>query len=184
MRRFEIIGTRCSEMPPCERSGSLEPRQVVPSARWCRARRCVRRRRRGRRCGRPAARSARRPRFARQHQFDARQLAQPASDVARTAPRRQVDGRERAERAVMHDVGIGDRQDDARRARRRASRRAAPAGRRRSGVPSRVGLGVHAVVGGQRRPPRRARRARPDSRRSSRRSRWRLGVPGAALCWT
>ena len=41
----------------------------------------------------------------------ARSLREQRVDVG---ARRQIDRREGAERAVMHDIGIGDRQDDAR----------------------------------------------------------------------
>ena len=56
----------------------------------------------------------------------------PRIACASTLNARQIDRRERSERAVMHDVGIGDRQDHARVAARRASRRAGPADRSRS----------------------------------------------------
>ena len=59
--RLTMNGTTCSVSPPCERSGSVEPGEIVLLARWCRAP-CARSRSpRCRRCGRPAARSARRP---------------------------------------------------------------------------------------------------------------------------
>ncbi len=48
-----------------------------------------------------------------QHDLDAEQAAQAFRDVTDHVGR-QVDRRERTERAVVHDVGIGDRQDHAR----------------------------------------------------------------------
>ena len=60
-----------------------------------------------------------------------RSAARRATQRGAVAAVGQVDGRERAERAVVDDVRIGDRQDHARDCPRRASRRARPAGRSR-----------------------------------------------------
>ena len=64
-----------------------------------------------------------------QHDFDAGQCRDARCQRCRIGGRRQVDGRERAERAVVDDVRIGDRQDHARRAGAEPRRRARPAGR-------------------------------------------------------
>ena len=58
---------------------------------------------------------------------------------------------------------------------RRASRRARPADRSRSAC-RHPRLGVHAVIGGQRRSRSRCASSLPGSRPSSRRRRWRLGA--------
>ena len=128
--RLAISGTRCSETPPCERSGASRP------DRSCRSRLVPITVRRSETTTRSPTRSAR--------QLEARAglVARAARGRCRAAlrcarrhrraatGRRQIDGRERAERAVMDDVGIGDRQDHARRARAVPARRAGPAGTR------------------------------------------------------
>ena len=125
---------------------------------------------------------------------DALDRLQPASSASASAPVRQIDGRERAERAVMRHVRIGDRQDDARLARRRATRRAAPGDRSRR---ARRPRGACRSCRGRRSararsPPRRARRhsgrasrrsrSRPPSRAPpcAARSRWSTGTSGPA----
>ena len=132
--RLAISGTRCSEMPPCERSGASSP------DRSCRARRRAEHReplgdddeiadaiRRQLEAG-----AGRRARAAR---LDAGQRGKPRADVGDVRAGGQIDGRERAQRAVMHDVRIGDRQDHARCVLRRTTRRARPAERRCCGRP-------------------------------------------------
>ena len=84
-----------------------------------------------------------------EHRLHPRQLREPLDGVLDARAFRQVDGGERAERAVVDDVGIGDRQDHARPA--RAQPRVEHILKIDDLRPSRrVGLGVHAVVGGER----------------------------------
>mmetsp|Transcript_5274 Transcript_5274/g.19787 ORF Transcript_5274/g.19787 Transcript_5274/m.19787 type:complete len:465 (+) Transcript_5274:979-2373(+) len=82
----------------------------------------------------------------RQHQLDTGQFAHRRHRVGGAVG---VDGREGAQRAMVDDIGVGDGQDDAGRAlAQRGVQRRLQIGD--AGFAGGIGLGVHAVVGGQR----------------------------------
>ena len=109
MRRFRMIGTRCSEMPPCERNGNsscdrsclrlagpeddaaLGDDHQVADAVGRQFEAC---------CGLGPG----------QHDFDADQASQPRRDIVDHIAGK-VNGRKRAQRSVVDDIGVRDRQD-------------------------------------------------------------------------
>ena len=112
--RLTMSGTRCSETPPCERSGASSPERS-----W----RATGGAEHGRALGDddevadPVGRAARRtapPRRASAPTRCRAARAMRAASAAGVGALGQIDRRERAERAVVDDVGIGDRQDDTR----------------------------------------------------------------------
>ena len=108
-------------MPPCERSGASSPDRSWRVAARADARSGARETttRSPTRSGGSSKRAARL--VARRARPRCRAARRCARRGVVDAPRRQVDGRERAERAVVDDVRIGDRQDHARRCPRRTS---------------------------------------------------------------
>ena len=180
--RLKSSGTSCSETPPCERSGASRPERswrdgLVPITK-SRSETTTTSPMRSGGSSNCAAASARVSTSSTPGTL--RSFADEAGEVGAG---RQVGRGERAERAVVRDVRIGHRQDHARRA--RADLRVEPVLQvddlRRAGG---VGLGVHAVVGGERDGHAHLRRAAPGSRSSSGRSRWPPACPGACLCCT
>ena len=120
---------------------------------------------------------------ARQHDVDAGSAGNARARRPRVGVRRrQVDRRERAQRAVVDDVRIGDRQDHARA--RRAVRRVEHVLQEDDVRPAEgVGLRVHAVIGGDDD----GRAQRVELREIAVHHRVELvggAVPGACLCWT
>ena len=148
MRRFSTSGTDCSEMPPCERSGASRPGEIVLGGRPAEGDKArgdhdevadaVRRQL-------EAARSL----GAGQHRLDAAQAGDARNQCRHVDIAGQVDGGVGAQGAVVHDVRIGDRQDDA-----RAGGAQPPIQHvlQVDHVRARIepGLGVHAVIGGER----------------------------------
>ena len=128
--RLTSSGTFCSDVPPCERSGTSSP------DRSCRSRlvpmtvssRDTTTRSPMRSAGSSNCAAALR---ARQHRFDAGQRRDPLGDRALIRGCGQVRERKGAERAVVHDIRVGDRQDHPRLALCRARHRGCPAGKSR-----------------------------------------------------
>ena len=84
----------------------------------------------------------------RQYELDARNRRDAALRIVAHRGHRQIHGRIRSERAVMNDVGIGDRQDDARRA-GAVPRIERVLQKHDVGPSERIRFRVHPVVGGK-----------------------------------
>ena len=108
--RLAIIGTVCSVRPPCERSGSVRPdrscrARLVPSTLWMVESATMSPMRSGGRSKRLQASS----RVSATSMPSTR--GELCDHVRGLGAFRQINRRERAERAVMGDIRIGDRQD-------------------------------------------------------------------------